>query len=823
MDLAELLASDPVVGALDSSRLDNYLSRYSPSFPEYDSINVWDASGANVGASAPQPPGPARPSIADRPHFQQAMATGESGISSVLQARTTNRPSVAVVAVIHGPSGQRLGVVTVLMDLSQLPTRMQQVQVAPEHSILVADPSGVIAVDSLRPDLRWEERMASGFQPFRQALSLGSYAGIEEGLSRDEAQAVALVRSARYGWVAGMLAPESEVLGPLRTRIIQQAAVAGLALLVAALLAVTLTRSVTSPLRELAGAINAFGTGQMSRRAHVRTGDELEAAADTFNQMAATLQRQRQRLEFFGQLGAEVPASLDLDRMLEVLARRTAGMMGDLGVACLLSDDRKSCRIVKHSLAPHLAGEAGAHISQEVLPPVVEGVLLPAISRGESVFIGRAGETGEGARSGLPAPPGVDSVIAVPFAAHGRTVGFVAAMSSDRARRLTDEQVEIMREVSEIGGIAVENGLLYEELDRERRSLDTLIDRMAEGITIADGSGRILHLNRRARELLGHPPVEGRELGLLEHLGNVNLVYPDGRPVPFEERPIARALRGETVNGEEGIVIRPDGSRVHLLFSSGMVRDETGVRMAMTIYMDITPIREAERAREEFISVVAHDLRGPITSISGFADLLRNLPRELRGSAREQRALESILMGGRRLERMVSDLLDASRIESRRLTVNRERLDLKRFVPEVVERMGAQIPDHAVRVVVPAEEATVEADPGRLEQVLENLLTNAAKYSSPKSEVVLEMARLPGEVLVSVTNKGEGIATEEREAVFSRFDRTRSARGSRTPGTGLGLYITRGLVEAHGGRIWIEGEVNRYTVVRFTLPVVAAP
>ncbi|MHB0870401.1 MAG: sensor histidine kinase [Chloroflexota bacterium] len=240
--------------------------------------------------------------------------------------------------------------------------------------------------------------------------------------------------------------------------------------------------------------------------------------------------------------------------------------------------------------------------------------------------------------------------------------------------------------------------------------------------------------------MLGIPsPGEGY-LHVDQYLGHVELRYPDGRVMPMDQWPIARAVRGEMVSGLEAVLVRRDGSRSNLLYSTSMVRDEQGrVRLAMSIYRDITPIRELEQAREEFISVVAHDLRSPLTVITGFAGLLQRLPPAQHGQQQEQKAVGTILSSARRLEKMVADLLDASRIEASRLVLAKEPVELARLVHEVVERMAETTQEHPVRVEVLGEIPVLQADPARLEQLLVNLLSNAVKYSYPASEIVVEL------------------------------------------------------------------------------------
>ncbi len=387
-----------------------------------------------------------------------------------------------------------------------------------------------------------------------------------------------------------------------------------------------------------------------------------------------------------------------------------------------------------------------------------------------------------------------------------------------------DERERPLSELKEVNSRLVAANLrereLAEQANRWAAELDAVIEGVGEGITIADGTGRILRRNRAGREILGpSPEVEG-EQHWTEYAGRFGVRYPDNRSVPSDQFPLARAVRGETVSGEELILVGQDGRRIFLLFSTSVVWDDEGqVRLAMSIYRDITPIRLLEQAREEFISLVAHDLRSPLTVIKGFAALLERMPPEEHGRPKERKAVESIMSSARRLETMVADLLDASRIESDRLSLAKEPVDLPKLMKEVVERTEELTRGHPVRVGIQDPVPPVRADPVRLEQVLVNLLSNAAKYSFPGSPILVEIQPQPEEVLVSVTNQGEGISPEDRDKVFTRFYRTKAAAQQKLPGLGLGLYISKGLIEAHGGKIWVDSEVGKTTIFRFVLPV----
>jgi signal transduction histidine kinase len=238
------------------------------------------------------------------------------------------------------------------------------------------------------------------------------------------------------------------------------------------------------------------------------------------------------------------------------------------------------------------------------------------------------------------------------------------------------------------------------------------------------------------------------------------------------------------------------------------------------VFQDISALKALERERDEWISIITHDLRQPVTVILGYADrLARTLPPD--GAPDQRKAVDFVLTAARNLNRMIADLLDVSRIDARRLTLSCERVDLPILVRAIVERASPLTGGHPVQVAIDGEIPRIDGDPIRIEQVLDNLLSNAAKYGDPGTEIVVGVQRREGDVAVAVTNRGRGIAPEDLAKLFTRFYRTRAAQAGAVGGLGLGLYIGKGLVEAHGGRIWAESIPGQTTTFTFSLPIPA--
>jgi signal transduction histidine kinase len=265
-------------------------------------------------------------------------------------------------------------------------------------------------------------------------------------------------------------------------------------------------------------------------------------------------------------------------------------------------------------------------------------------------------------------------------------------------------------------------------------------------------------------------------------------------------------------------MIRPDGELRSILARGEPVRDGSGhITGLHGTVQDVTQLKRLQKMREEWTSVIAHDLRQPIGTIAMCADLLSRAD----DSKKEEKAkyTDRIRSSAFNLARMVDDLLDFSQIEAQRLHLERKWMDPRACVRETIERLSHMLKDLRVEISESGDLAPVFADPIRVEQVLGNLLSNAVKYGDKTREILVRLDRRGDELETSVTNHGPGIPPEELSRLFDRFTRSQSVYSSNVPGLGLGLYISKGLVEAHGGHIWVESVPDDTTTFHFTLPV----
>ncbi|WP_242343132.1 sensor histidine kinase [Anaeromyxobacter terrae] len=351
---------------------------------------------------------------------------------------------------------------------------------------------------------------------------------------------------------------------------------------------------------------------------------------------------------------------------------------------------------------------------------------------------------------------------------------------------------------------------------RRAAELDAAVDAIADGLVLYGRGGEILRMNETAKRMLGYAPEEAVS-SLAERFEAMRVFLPDGSLMRLEETPIARALRGETVSSAH-VRVEYQGRSLWVLASAAPVRGADGAIVgAVLTFSDETALHEMEQARDDLVRMISHDLRTPLNAVYNQAHLLRRHPDD---AARVEARTNVILKSCERMSAMIQDLVEATLLEDRQLRLSLEPVDLGELVPELLERFRGALDTDRVKLVVHPDVPRALADPERVERIVVNLLTNALKYSPPQGDVTLEVAANPEGVALVVTDRGVGIAPEDMPHVFERFFR---ARGARQPeGLGLGLYITRLLVQAHGGRVDVSSQLGQGSTFRVILPAAVA-
>jgi PAS domain S-box-containing protein len=501
---------------------------------------------------------------------------------------------------------------------------------------------------------------------------------------------------------------------------------------------------------------------------------------------------------------AELPKS-NLSSVLETLASQAATLVkADYVALGIGTDERKPFDTWVSLGVPDEQARAIGRIPRPI------GV-LGAVSRREAPV--RARDVRDHpAFTGFPlGHPPMAAFLAVPIRYHNRWVGNLYLARRPDTVEFSEHDERLVSLLAARAGVAIETATGYVGEALQRAWLQAMVDQMPEPVIVLDGDGHVALQNRPAQALAQTPAgldFMGRPL-------SHDIRYPSGEPVPAAELPHYRALQsGESVLGAEFVIAKGE-RRVPVVASATPVRIETQVVGAVALFQDVSALKELERQRQEWISIVAHDLRQPISTISlateAFVQRTPGLP------SRDRESLNRVQKSVDKLGRMINDLLDASRLEAHRLTIEREPVNLRALLEEIVSSVP-ELAANRVQLSLPDDASWISADRVRIEQVFRNLLSNAGKYGAPGTPVEIAVVPRQGWFEVTVRNRGAGIEREDMAHLFQRFSRSEASKRAGISGIGLGLYITRGLVEAHGGQVWAESTPGESTAFHVTLP-----
>lgn len=353
-------------------------------------------------------------------------------------------------------------------------------------------------------------------------------------------------------------------------------------------------------------------------------------------------------------------------------------------------------------------------------------------------------------------------------------------------------------------------------LQEEYQLLRSITDTVTSALFLVDSRAYPIFVNPAAEAMFGYTLAEIAHAPL--HLA-VHHHHPDGRPFPIEDCAVDTALIIRTpMRGHRADFVRKDGTFLPVQCDIGLL-EIGGKRLGAVLEIhDRSLEQRAEEAKRDYVALIAHDLRSPLTAVQGQAQALqRRSQRKGNSDSADVGSLAAIVANTRRMSAMIEDLLESSQLESGALLLRRTPIDLSRLAAEVVAQLPSVEERQRIRVLAPAPGPLVSADAMRIERVLLNLLQNALKYSPADAPVELEVRQAADESVVDVIDHGAGIPVDELPGLFQRFSRV--ARGDADPGGfGLGLYIARLIVEAHGGRVWAESAVGTGSRIGFALP-----
>jgi two-component system, OmpR family, phosphate regulon sensor histidine kinase PhoR len=431
----------------------------------------------------------------------------------------------------------------------------------------------------------------------------------------------------------------------------------------------------------------------------------------------------------------------------------------------------------------------------------------------------------------------------IPLTVENRIIGMLS-LFDERPGTFDTELLQLTTMIADYAAVALENVRLRERhialwraADHERQRLELIISSMAEGLLITNPQGAIVSLNRSAQQLFALAAVvlEQETPTSLRHLAaSTNVSWLSDLADIIDQ-----ALAGNTVMHRELIAgVTGENIPLTLSISAAPLHDTSQTVMqpigVVAVLNDITSSKQVEKLKDDFVSIVSHEFRTPLTAIKGYTQhLIRRIERRLRDARQKQqntdslaelpetydlRSLNIVQSETEHLERLVSDLLDLSRVQWGELDLEYTSFYLADLLAERVRLAQVSAEHHTIFLDIQTQDSRIVADQLRVEQVFGNILDNAIKFSPTSRQVTVRLQEQDNEYLISVIDQGIGVSPEYFDHIFERFYRVRNTTSRQYSGIGMGLFVAKAIVEAHGGRIGFSSNQEVGSTFYFTLP-----
>lgn len=532
--------------------------------------------------------------------------------------------------------------------------------------------------------------------------------------------------------------------------------------------------------------------------------------------------RLQSRLGAIAGIGRLIDSSLDRQQLLDQIMQWVEEELDVEACSLLLLDEETNRLRFEVALGPK--GEQAKDFTLEI----GEGIVGLVAKTGEPIIINNAEQDprrNQDIAKAIDYP--LEKVLCVPMTLHGKVVGVIEAMNKRHNADFTSHDSSLLTVIAQQASMFLENARLYgvlqdrvdyanaelvaamRELRAQKARVETLVEEMVDGVIGVDANGSVVLVNSVAREMLGlrGREVEGERLETVVSHPQVVALF--ASPLSHEVQSVSEEVN---LGGEDGQVAR---ATVALIEGPG--GEQTGKCAVLT---DVTHFKQLDQMKTDLVSFVSHELKTPLTSIGLYGHLLKEKLRDQKIDEAQDMAA-AIDRQMIRMKHMVEDFLNVSRIEQGRPLdmLLHEITNVRSFVEEVVNIEARTSRDHEISLDMPLELPPLWADRGKIEEVFINLVNNAIKYS-PDGGLITVRAEQRGDMMeFSVSDMGVGISEEEQGRLFQRFARAQGENRRRISGTGLGLFVCKALIEAHGGRIWLESTPGQGSTFYFTVPV----
>jgi len=520
--------------------------------------------------------------------------------------------------------------------------------------------------------------------------------------------------------------------------------------------------------------------------------------------------------EYLLAISRAMTAELDLHDLLRLILKSAVELVaGQAGIIALSENGIDPLRVAAvYGIPPHLVDH---------FAPLVRGIPYREGQEGD-VFPEMRDQLSKIARE---ANLGLSQVIRLPLSIGGNVIGLIYVFQSGNYYFVEDAP-NLLRSFAEQAAITVRNAKLYQQVIQEKQRLDAILEQSADGVMILDSHLRITVFNKTLSHMTGWPAAEAIGRTHNEVIDWIALKSDSDLQSALDNNwPMLNSahlyVEGEARRHRDSSC-ESDRSTINLGITYAAMMDTDG-RMTNIIasVRDLTRYREEEALQKTFISVISHELKTPVSIIKGYAGTLRRPDGKWSPEVLDE-SLSVIEEEADNLNGLIDNLLEASRLQAGTFTLEMsDEVNISRLSELVIRRFAPQNEQHQMQTDFPDDFPPVIGDERRLTQVLNNLISNAIKYSPDGGKITISGQIYPEHVTVSVRDEGIGIPARDQSRIFQKFSRLDNALSRKTEGTGLGLYLSRAIIEAHNGRIWLQSNSDiepgaRGTTFTFSLP-----
>jgi|SRR6266566_155261 len=552
----------------------------------------------------------------------------------------------------------------------------------------------------------------------------------------------------------------------------------------------------------------------------------------------------RQQMQFLNTMGKRFVAAIDRFQVHHALLATLQELYRFSACTILLKGDPAELAFELSIIPSYPLSEPFLQAMIECIARAADAIDFPRVTAEELALMAYLDAPDELALPGTSAPTGVTDIgdfLNIPLTVENRIIGMLS-LFDEQEGAFDADLLQLTTMIADYAAVALENVRLRERqmalwsaAEFERQRLSLILGSMAEGLLITNEKGAITSLNGSAQHLLAQTQIQLEEtLTPLRQLAARNNV-----PWLADLATIVdQALAGDIVMNRE-LIAGADGEVVPLTLSISAAplyessQTQTRLLGVVAVLNDVTSHKQIEKLKDEFVSIVSHELRTPLTAIKGYTQhLMRRIERRLRGASQalppnalaelpesyDLRSLNIVQSQTDHLERLVNDLLDLSRVQWGELHLQYSSFYLADVLAESVRQAQISAEEHTIYLDIASQDSKIVADKLRVGQIVGNILDNAIKFSPQGKQVTVKLQEQGNEYQVSVNDEGMGVSPEFFDHIFERFYRVRNTTSRQYSGIGMGLYVAKAIVEAHGGRIWLSSHQGTGSTFYFTLP-----